>query len=398
MKEIIISFLQYFVVIGGQYSFAYYYDKINTDIPGSITTLSIVSSINLGIQLLFGIISSHLIDRIGYFFTSLLAFNFVGIAFISTSFINDINLMYLTYGLVAAMGYSMLITMCITIIMYRYNDGPYFSRVMGFCSLGAATGLMGLPFLIQYMDLTLGLPWRTNMRYVGIGICGIGILLCVLMRPGDRPGDRHNIISSELPTTNNGSNENKISLSESVCYLLKNYRYMLYAISISLYGTIHSVFFTYIIIYMTYNGDSEFKKTFAIPIVGLGSAFGRVATGFLAKFYPRFTFSACLICVSSAYFITSYYDKIWSIYVVAAIIGFFGEASFVCYYSAILKIIDSKYANYSNGLTTTIRAPITIGLFIGLGYLYDVYGYYVLWMTCAFITLFSFLLSLITFI
>lgn len=162
------------------------------------------------------------------------------------------------------------------------------------------------------------------------------------------------------------------------------------------YGTIHNVFYTYIISYMTFNNDTVFKKTLTIPIVGVSSFIGKILTSFIAKTYPRQIFSICLICSTSVFFLLAFYNDTssWNIYLTASIIGFYGESAFVSYSSAMLSVINNIYSNYANGLTYTIRAPITIILFIGLSFLQTYYGYFILWITCGSIGCISFILSL----
>ena len=392
MKKLIVSFVQYFVIIGSLGVFSYYYDKINNDIPNSLSTLSTASSVNLALQLLFGIICSLLINKIGYWFSSLFAFLFVGGAYIATSFINDINLIYLTYGVLCAIGYSMLITMCISMILNEYGDSPKFSIIYGFCSLGASCGLISGPFIVQYLDIGLHLPWRENMRYVGLGICFLGFIMCFFMNPCEKP------LIKTLDITNQNANlANETFFTKSLCYLVKNYKYILCAISVSIYGTIHNVFYTYIIIYLTHNNENNLNIVLAVPIVGISSIFGKIITGYIAKLFPRLTYFICLICVSVAYFILASY-KSPNIYIISSLIGFFGESSFICYSSAMLTTIDVIYANYANGLTLTIRSPITIGLFIGLSYIQSIYGYNIMWIVCGSITIFTSMISLITFL
>jgi|688.fasta_scaffold107809_1 MFS family permease len=382
MKEIIVSFIQLFTIIGAVISFSYYYNEINKDIPNSLRTLSIISSLNLGLQLFFGIFCSYIINEIGFFFSSLISFLLIGLSFIGTSFVNNINIIYFTYGIICAIGFSMLITMSASIILYKYGDSENFSKIFGISTLGSSFGLIIIPFIIQYLKIGLNLTWRENIRYVGIGICVAGFLLCFLMKPFEKP------IIQTLDTI--------ITLKSSFNYLIKNYKYIMLVLAVTIYGTVHSVFYTYIIVYLTYNNDIEIKKTLSIPIIGIVSIFGKIITGFIAKKYPRQIYSICLLLVSTAYFIFANYtnNELWNIYIVSFIIGFFGESSFTCYSSAMLTTIDNNYSNYATGLTFTIRAPLTIILFIGLSYIQNSYGYFVLWTTCGCVTLSAFCLSL----
>jgi predicted MFS family arabinose efflux permease len=187
-----------------------------------------------------------------------------------------------------------------------------------------------------------------------------------------------------------------ITFKSSINYLIKNSKYIMLVLAVTIYGTVHYVFYTYVIIYLTYNNDIEIKKTLSIPIVGIASIFGKIITGFIAKKYPRLTYSICLLLTSTSYFILANYtnNELWNIYIVSFIIGFFGESSFACYSSAMLTTIDNNYSNYANGLTFTIRAPITLSLFIGLSYIQIYYGYFVLWTICGCIVLIAFCLSL----
>lgn len=382
MKEIIVSFMQLFIIIGAVDSFSYYYDEINKDIPNSLQTLSIISSLNLGLQLFFGIFCSYIIEKIGFFFSSLIGFLLVGLSFIGTSFVGDINIIYFTYGIICAIGFSMLITMSVSIILYKYGDTENFSKIFGISTLGASFGLIAIPFIIQYLKIGLNITWRENIRYVGIAICVVGLLLCFLMKPFEKP------IIQTLDTT--------ITFKSSLNYLIKNLKYIMLVLAVTIYGTVHAIFYTYVIVYLTYNNDIEIKKTLSIPIVGIASIFGKIITGFIAKKYPRQTYSICLLLASTAYFIFANYSgyELWNIYIVSFIIGFFGESSFACYSSAMLTTIDNNYSNYANGLTFTIRAPITMALFIGLSYIHSFYGYFVLWTTCGYVALLAFCLSL----
>ncbi|XP_064629022.1 monocarboxylate transporter 10-like [Lineus longissimus] len=319
-----------------------------------------VGSVTVGCIFFLAPVSSILVDRFGIRKT---AFSGAVIAFIgmlSSSFVQEIELLYLTYGVLLGAGCSLVYTPSLIIL------GHYFQRrlglVNGLVTLGSAIFTIALPFVIKFLLQSLGL---SNTLRALSSLQFIMILLTLTWKPilGTHHDELDHILSTEslrVAVTGCCTWTGKF-LNVSIW---KNRSYVIWVTSVALALFGYFVPFVHLVEYCKEKGLGENAEVFIICIGGV-SGISRLISGKLADVKGmnrvRLQQVAFVImgittsCIPLA-------SKFWHLVVITSIMGIC-DGIFVCLLGPIaFDIVGPKGASQAVGfLLGILSVPMTAG-------------------------------------
>ncbi|XP_019726092.1 monocarboxylate transporter 7-like isoform X2 [Hippocampus comes] len=167
-------------------SFGIFLQELMKEFGESNSRVSWIVSICVFVMTFNGPLSSMLTNRFGFQLVVMIGGALISAGTIATSFTTSVNQMYITYGMVAGLGYCLTFLPTVTILSH------YFSRrrslVTAIASTGEALSMFALaPAFSSLRDL---IGWRHTMAVIGalqgtIVICG-ALLRPIVIQPKTR--------------------------------------------------------------------------------------------------------------------------------------------------------------------------------------------------------------------
>ncbi|XP_034425693.1 monocarboxylate transporter 7-like [Hippoglossus hippoglossus] len=165
-------------------SFGIFLQDLMEEFGETNSRVSWIVSICVFVMAFNGPLSSVLTSRLGFQPVVMIGGLLISVGTIATSFTSSINQMYLTYGLVAGLGYCLTFLPTVTIL------SQYFSRRRSLVTAVASTGESLSMFALApaFSALRDRIGWRHTMVVIGamqssIIICGV-LLRPIIIQPG----------------------------------------------------------------------------------------------------------------------------------------------------------------------------------------------------------------------
>ncbi|KAM9832076.1 monocarboxylate transporter 7-like [Neosynchiropus ocellatus] len=194
-------------------SFGIFFKDLMEEFGESNSRVSWIVSICVFVMTFNGPLSSVMTNRLGFQIVVMLGGLLISLGTIATSFTTSVNQMYITYGLVAGLGYCLTFLPTVTILSHYFKQRR--SLVTAVASTGESLSMFALAPAFSALKLQLG--WRHTLAVVGalqstIIICG------ALLRPiVIQPKVNSRKCSKELETLSSPNNEEKMDSSAVDC-------------------------------------------------------------------------------------------------------------------------------------------------------------------------------------
>ncbi|XP_077595261.1 monocarboxylate transporter 7-like [Stigmatopora nigra] len=164
-------------------SFGIFLQVLMEEFGESNSRVSWIVSICVFVMTFNGPLSSVLTNRFGFQLVVMLGGLLISSGTIATSFTTSINQMYITYGLVAGLGYCLTFLPTVTILSHYFTRRR--SLVTAVASTGEALAMFALAPAFSSMKDLIG--WRHTMAVIGalqgsIIICGV-VLRPIIIQP-----------------------------------------------------------------------------------------------------------------------------------------------------------------------------------------------------------------------
>ncbi|XP_077406166.1 monocarboxylate transporter 7-like [Vanacampus margaritifer] len=158
--------------------FGIFLQELMEEFGESNSRVSWIVSICVFVMTFNGPLSSMLTNRFGFQLIVMLGGVLISSGTIATSFTNSVNQMYITYGIVAGLGYCLTFLPTVTILSHYFTRRR--SLVIAIASTGEALSMFALAPAFSSLRDFLG--WRHTMAVIG-ALQGTIIICGVLLRP-----------------------------------------------------------------------------------------------------------------------------------------------------------------------------------------------------------------------
>ncbi|XP_022245308.1 monocarboxylate transporter 10-like isoform X2 [Limulus polyphemus] len=330
-----------------------------------------VGSVSIGMTFLLSPVASILIDKIGIRRTAFLGGFLASLGMFLSSLIKNLELLYLTYGVVLGSGASLAYTPSLVIL------GHYFKQrlglVNGLVTAGSSVFTTIVPLLLKYLLDVVGLMTTMQILSAGMALLMVCALTFTPRLHLHHEAHPHRFTSFESLQEQVSRCHNMLDLS-----IWKNKAYVLWvwAIPIALFG-----YFVPYVHLVQHARDilPDANGEVLVTCIGLTSGLGRIVFGKLADF-PRVNRihlqQLAFISIGLLTMLLVVANQFAALVVVCLLLGLF-DGCFISLLGPIaFDIVGSKGASQAIGfLLGLCSIPLTVGPPIA-GILYDHLGNY----------------------
>ncbi|KAK3105581.1 hypothetical protein FSP39_001009 [Pinctada imbricata] len=270
-------------------SFGIIYAELLVYFGASKSDTSWIASIGSGLMLSFGPFAGMLEEKYGCRTIAFIGSIFVSVGLATSSFVDSMFLLYLTYGIITGIGFS-LCHVAANVVVNVYFDKKRVLAV-GLSSAGSGIGTMVLPILGSYlMDIY---NWQGTLLILsGVGLQG---LYCAFMfgtlgtstRQGEKekgiPSISRNLENGKLEMDHNPAS-NVDSIFEKTKRILSSKKFIIFKIS-SVFVAL-GYFIPYVMLpdMVIERGIGKTNAALMITVSGIASILSRIIFGFISDF------------------------------------------------------------------------------------------------------------------
>ncbi|XP_031565580.1 monocarboxylate transporter 10-like [Actinia tenebrosa] len=267
------GFTAQFIILGIQNNTGILYTCLLTEFKGRKGDTAWVLSIGLGMMFLFCPIASSLCERVGCRVVAIAGGLLGVLGFVLSSFVKDLYLLYLTFGVLWGIGSSM--SYLTTLMMLPFWFKKRVSLANGIVTAGSGIGTIAVGPLMFLLVNKLG--WANSVR-----VLAALVLICAFTSTLYKKPAIDNITtkSAELEAP---KKEKKPLFEFSV---LKNKAFLVWCVSLSVFMLGYFVPFVHLPGYAMECGVSSEQSSTLVGMMSIGSTFGRLFFGKLCD-HPR---------------------------------------------------------------------------------------------------------------
>ena len=301
------------LVYGAQASFGVFFKPMLTEFHWTRTATSIPFSLNLILSGVFAIFAGRISDRIGPKAVVAIGGVILGAGYMLMSRITNLLGLYLSYGLIVAVGSSAMYVPLVAMITRWFPEKR--GLMVGIAVSGIGFGIGVVPTIAS--RLMVSFDWRSSLLIVGAASLVLIAGLAQLLR------------TSQLATLSAPSGEKQHQTPAPAAALsfnqaLKTSQFWLIFIAWLLYGFFYQVSSVHLIPYATDLGMSELAAAALLTVIGIIGIIGRASLGFVGdKINNNVTLAIGFIAVAAVFFIIAASATVPALYVYAIVYGFF---------------------------------------------------------------------------
>jgi MFS family permease len=329
---------------------------------------SLPFSLNLIMSGLFSIIVGRISDRLGTKSVVTIGGIIMGIGYLLMSRVVNLWELYLSYGVLVALGSSAFYVPLVTMLIRWFPQKRGLMVGIGVSGIGFGIGVV--PTIAS--QLMISTDWRTSLLIVG----GTSIILIAALAQllKARPPE------PELPDKNSEKNANVSMTSIGISFgdAIKTRQFWMIFITWVLYGFFYQVGAVHTVPYATDLGMSALAAASLLTIIGLVGIVGRTSLGFTGdKFSNKNTLAVSYLLMAVAFLAIMVSHTIGMLYLYAVIYGFFSGVGI------LLASINAEYFGLHSlgAITGAIIFANNIGGALGpplAGYIFDARDSYLL--------------------
>jgi MFS family permease len=303
------------VAVGSQLSFGVFFKPMLDEFGWSRAATSGPFSLSMILSAILNLLSGRLSDRFGPRKIVTMGGLFLGIGMILTSQINSLWQIYLSYGVMVAIGMgSMYVPL--TSMLTRWF-GKRRGLMAGIAISGIGLGIGIVPSIAT--QLIESLNWREALIAVGAADLIIIVALAQILKAAP---DKDQLSSETEPPRKNTAvpRRKEFSLTEAV----KTRQFWLFVVTWVFYGIFFQIGVIHIVPYGTDLGMSAVAASTILTVIGFTGIAGRISIGFSGdKFGNGPTIMVCFALLGLAFLGLTFSHSIWMLYVFAVVYGCF---------------------------------------------------------------------------
>jgi len=353
------------IVSGTQGSFGVFFKPMLDQFGWTRASTSGPFSLNLILVGLFSILAGRLSDRFGPRMVITLGAIIMGCGYLLMSRINNLWQLYLSYGIVAALGSSAMYIPLVAMLSRWFTKRR--GLMVGVSVSGVGFGIGIVPALAS--QFITGFGWRISLFILGSTSLILVALLAQFLRAGPEP----------MLLNNNGDKEADSAIQSkglSFAEAAKTRQFWMIFVAWFLYGFFYQVGMVHVVPYGTDLGMSTLAAAAILTIIGLVGILGRIVLGFAGdKFSNKNTLLSSFMILGGAFIALSASSTVPTLYVFAVLYGFFFGVGI------LLAPITTEYFGFKE--LGVVMGAIYFGTNIGgaigptlAGYLFDFTGNY----------------------
>jgi MFS family permease len=303
------------VAVGSQLSFGVFFKPMLDEFGWSRAATSAPFSLSMIISAVLNFLSGRLSDRFGPRKIVTMGGLFLGIGMLLTSQIHSLWQIYLSYGVLVAIGMGSMYVPLTSTLTHWF--GKRRGLMAGIAISGIGLGIGIVPSIAT--QLIESLNWRDALIAVGAADLIIIIVLAQLLKAAP---DKTQISSeTEAPKTTKAVSRGKeYSFSEAV----KTGQFWIFVIVWIFYGIFFQIGVIHIVPYGTDLGMSAIAASTILVVIGLTGIGGRIGIGFSGdKFGNGPTMIICFAMLGLSFLGLYFSHSIWMLYLFAVVYGCF---------------------------------------------------------------------------
>jgi len=364
---VVAAFVVLFLGFGIAYSFASFFDGLETDFQASRGDVSLIFSIAGFLYFSLGAISGPLSDRLGS--RPVVAFGMLLIAggLLASSFAQSLWQVYLSYGMAVGVGIGFAYVPSVGVLQRWFVRRR--GLVTGLAVAGIGVGTLIAPPISRFLVEALG--WRGAFQVLAGMVLVIGLAAAWMLYPS--PAARGLYPDGEKTAVGEGASLSGMSLRGALA--TRPFWLLFAASSINAVGLF--VPFVHLVKFSVDHGHDESWSVLLISLIGIGSMSGRLTLGGLADRFGRHR-SIIIMFLGMALMHAWWYvsTSFWALSVYAVLFGLF-YGGFVALAPAL--IADYYGAKNVGGILGLQYSGIALGSLVGpvaAGFAFDLTGSY----------------------
>ena len=361
---------------GVRTSFGVFIKPLEAEFGWGRTSLSVVASLSLFLYGAVGPLVGRLADRWGPRGVMIGAVLLLGLGAIATSSINSLWQLYLTAGIITALGAGGAAMSVTASLATRWFDARR-GLVLGIAGGGMAAGqLLVVPVL---MAITLSAGWRTGFMAAGIGFLVLVLPLAVFLIRNE-PREMGLAPYGAADGASGATAAERAAQRTGIVEAARTRPFWLLAGSFWVCGyTTSGLVLTHLIPYATEHGFHATQAAQALGVMGALNIVGTVASGWgCDRFGARFPLAGYYLLRGISLIFLPYVGTVPGLFAFAAIFGL----NYISTVPATTSLTAKLYGRYSVGeLSGWIFFSHQIGAAVGSmvgGFFYDRFGNYTL--------------------
>lgn len=360
-------FLIMTVLYGTQYSFGVFFKPMSDEFGWTRALTSGPFSLSMILGGLLSILAGRLSDKFGPRIVVTFGGIIFGSGYLLMSRITNLWGLYLSYGIMVAIGSSTLYVPLVSMMARWFSKRRSLMIGIGISGIGFGIGVV--PAIAS--QLIISFDWRTSLFVVGVASTVIIVLTAQLLKAEPPKPLPHDNIDKNTEANAHVRVEG-LSFREST----KNTQFWMIFIAWVLYGFFYQVGVVHTVPYATDLGMSALSAAALLTIIGLIGILGRIGMGFTGdRFSNKATVLVSFALLAVAFIGLSASSTVPMLYVFAVLYGIFSGVGIL-----IAPIIAENFGFKDLGaLTGAMMFANTIGGAISpifAGYIFDTTGNY----------------------
>ncbi|MEE9201839.1 MAG: MFS transporter [Dehalococcoidia bacterium] len=353
------------------YTYGVFFKPLIAEFGWSRAEASLAFSFYLVTYSIAGIFMGWLSDRHGPRLPVFLAALFIGGGFVALSQVSSLWMLYLFFGLVAALGHgaSWLVPVSTVVRWFEQRRG----MAVGIVTAGMGVGTLIFPPLANRLIASLG--WRETFLVVGAVAFGYNALAALLLRrgPASLGLAAYGATAAAAPAAEDPAPYPGHTLKEAV----STYAFWSIYAAVTLGFASYSLLLVHLVPYATDQGMDPGRATGALALIGVGALLGRTVMGTVSdRIGRRWTLRVAYVVNALAIAGLMAGLEIRLLYTIAFTVGFFGIGGSVVLGPLFGEMFGQLHLGKILGAFMTCGAVAGfVGPFLA-GYLFDRTGSY----------------------
>jgi MFS family permease len=348
------------LVSGAQASFGVFFKPMLNEFGWTRASTSIPFSLNLILSGLFSIIAGRISDKLGPRLVVTFGGIIMGAGYMLMSGITNLWGLYLTYGILVALGSSTMYVPLVSMVTRWFPEKRGLMVGIGVSGIGFGIGVV--PAIASQLMVIFN--WHISLLIVGSASLVMVAALAQFLKAQPAPvlQDNPHPAKPNIPVR-------AVGLSFNAA--LKTGQFWMIFTSWLLYGFFYQIGAVHTIPYATDLGMSAIAAATLLTIIGLIGVFGRAGVGYIGdKFNNTATLAVSFILIAVAFFTIVLSGTIHMLYFYAVIYGLFSGAG------VLLASINAEHFGLQSlgAITGAIIFGNSIGGALGpavAGYIFD---------------------------
>lgn len=320
---VIASFAIYATLCGVSYCFGVFLKSLESEFNLTRAATSSIFSTNMALYGLFAVEGGSLLDRSGPRVVVPLMGVFTGVSLFLTSRASFAWQLFITYGLLLAMGTGAGYTVVMSTTSRWFNRKR--GLALGIVGSAAGFGILTAPPLVSYLIEQVG--WRTAYVIMGMFTCSVVIPVSRFLKKnpsevgevpdGAKPGSAE--MSTEAEKEGDGPELAGFSLIEA----FRSINFWLFGSIWLLGASCYFLVLTHIVPYATDMGISRLQAATILSLIGGGNIAGKLVIGRVSDNLGRkTTASLSALAGASAMIGLNWSEEVWKLYLFGSVWGF----------------------------------------------------------------------------